>query len=222
MMQVKVCGMRQPDNISAMLALPIDMIGFIFYPESKRYAGEEPTLSDWVTEHEDTFNLVKKVGVFVNAGTSEVLNAIHDYELDFVQLHGSESPGYCQELELLWSASSIRKAKLVKAFSIDEKFDFAVTTAYEEHCSFFVFDTKGAGFGGTGRQFDWSLLEKYDGNTPFLLSGGIGEDSVEAILKLDHPMLLGVDINSKFETAPGLKDLAMVARFVNKIKQHQQ
>ncbi|HKK77783.1 MAG TPA: phosphoribosylanthranilate isomerase [Saprospiraceae bacterium] len=222
MMQVKVCGMRQSDNIEAMLALPIDMIGFIFYPESKRFVGEQDELAQWVRENEETFNLVKKVGVFVNAGTSDVLNAIHDYELDFVQLHGSEAPGYCRELELLWTASSIRTAKLVKAFSIDEKFDFAVTTPFEDHCSFFVFDTKGVGFGGTGKQFDWSLLEKYEGSTPFLLSGGIGGDSAEAILELDHPMLFGVDINSKFEIEPGLKDVEMTGRFVQKLKQHQQ
>jgi phosphoribosylanthranilate isomerase len=220
MMQVKVCGMRKPGNIAEMLALPIDMIGFIFYPKSKRYIGKEKKLPAWIAENGDSFNLIKKVGVFVNAGTADVLNAIHDYELDYVQLHGDESPGYCQELELLWSASSIRAAKLVKAFAVDEQFDFAVTSPYEDYCSFFVFDTKGAGFGGTGKQFDWSLLEKYEGNTPFLLSGGITEDSVEAILDLDHPLLFGVDINSKFEMEPGLKEVNKVRDFVQKIKQH--
>lgn len=220
MMQVKVCGMRNPGNIAEMLALPIDMIGFIFYPESKRFVGTEKKLPKWIAENQETFNLIKKVGVFVNAGTAGILNAIYDYELDYVQLHGDESPGYCQELELLWSASSIRAAKLVKAFSVDEQFDFAVTTSYEDHCSFFVFDTKGAGFGGTGKQFDWSLLEKYEGSTPFLLSGGIAEDSVEAIRNLDHPLLFGVDINSKFEIEPGLKAVNKVRDFVQKIKQH--
>lgn len=218
MIQVKVCGMRQSENIADILSLPIDMIGFIFYAPSKRYVGESTTLPNWISENAESFEAVQKVGVFVNASTAEVLNAIHDYELDLIQLHGSESPGYCQELELLWSASSIRSAKLVKAFSIDEKFDFAVTAPYADHCSFFVFDTKGAGFGGTGKQFDWSLLKNYSGDTPFLLSGGIGEESVEAILKVKHPMLFGVDINSKFEIEPGFKDVDKVGRFVQKIK----
>lgn len=220
MMQVKVCGMREPDNIQELLALPIDMMGFIFYPESSRYVGSQKELPNWIAAHADDFNLIKKTGVFVNAGTPDVLNAIHDYELDLVQLHGTESLGYCQELELLWSASSIRKASLVKAFSIDETFDFASTSAYEAYCTFFVFDTKGAGFGGTGQQFDWALLEKYTGSTPFLLSGGIAPESVSAILNLEHPLLMGVDINSKFEIAPGLKDVERVGRFVQQIKQY--
>lgn len=218
MMQVKVCGMRHPDNINAMLELPIDMMGFIFYPKSKRYIGDDEKLATWLRENDERFNLVKKVGVFVNAGTADVLNAIHDFQLDYIQLHGNESPGYCQELELLWSASSIRSAKLIKAFSIDSEFDFTETTSYESSCSFFVFDTKGAGYGGTGQKFDWSLLENYEGNTPFLLSGGVDEDSVEAILDLEYPLLFGVDINSKFELEPGMKDTEKVSRFVKKIK----
>lgn len=218
MMQVKVCGMKHPENIEALLNLPIDMMGFIFYPKSKRYVGNDEALADWLQGHDEDFNLVKKVGVFVNAGTADVLNAIHDFELDYVQLHGEESPGYCRELDLMWTASSIRSAKIVKAFSIDENFDFADVEPYEDFCSFFVFDTKGAGYGGTGKQFDWSLLENYEGSTPFLLSGGIDEASAETILELDHPLLFGVDINSKFEIEPGRKDAEKVARFVKTIK----
>jgi phosphoribosylanthranilate isomerase len=218
MMQVKVCGMRSPQNISDLLDLPIDFIGLIFYEKSKRFVGKDNALSEWIIEHEEDFGLAKKVGVFVNAGIDQILNNTHDFHLDYVQLHGEESPEYCQELRLLWSASSVRKAKLVKAFSIDEKFDFARVEPYEAHCSFFVFDTKGADYGGNGTQFDWDLLDAYQGSTPFLLSGGIDLESSEAIRKLEHPMLFGVDINSKFESEPGIKDISTVAEFVTAVK----
>lgn len=218
MMQVKVCGMREPQNISALLELPIDFIGLIFYSKSKRYVGKDTTLPEWIIEHEERFGLIKKVGVFVNAGIDEILNATHDYHLDYIQLHGAESPEYCQELHLLWSASSVREAKLIKAFSVDEKFDFTKVAAYEPHCSFFIFDTKGADYGGNGLQFDWSLLSAYEGNTPFLLSGGIDPDSVEDLQKVEHPLLFGVDINSKFETEPAKKDITSVAAFVKAVK----
>lgn len=218
MMQVKVCGMREPQNIAALLELPIDFIGLIFYSKSKRYVGKDTALPEWIIEQEEDFGLIKKVGVFVNAGIDEILNATHDYHLDYIQLHGAESPEYCQELRLLWSASSVRDAKLIKAFSIDDKFDFNQIAAYEQHCSFFVFDTKGADFGGNGVQFDWDLLAAYEGNTPFLLSGGISPESLADLQKLDHPLLFGVDINSKFETEPAKKDIASVAAFVKAVK----
>lgn len=218
MMQVKVCGMREPKNIRALLALPIDFVGLIFYAKSKRFVGKNPDLATWITEKDEDFGLIKKVGVFVNAGIDEILNATHDYHLDYIQLHGTESPEYCRELRLLWSASSVRDAKLIKAFSIDEQFDFDQIHPYEEHCSFFIFDTKGADYGGNGTQFDWSLLTAYEGNTPFMLSGGIGPESVEAVQNFNHPLLFGVDINSRFETEPAQKDITSVAAFVKAVK----
>ncbi|NJC25307.1 phosphoribosylanthranilate isomerase [Neolewinella antarctica] len=213
-MQRKVCGLTQPDNIEAVLGLGVDYVGFIFYSKSKRYA-ESPVLKKWVAEHQDLFADVAKVGVFVNAEVDYVLNTVHDYELDYVQLHGAESPGYCQELKLLWSVNTLRGAKIVKAFSVDQNFNFATTLAYASSCAFFVFDTGGqADHGGTGVKWDWDKLREYEGTTPFLLSGGIGPADAAKINVIDHQQLLGVDVNSRFEVSPGNKDVDALSVFL--------
>ena len=216
MMRIKVCGMRQPENIEALLELPIDYIGFILYYKSKRYVGNT-ALAEWLEQNEALFEKVKKVGVVVNGSIHELLNVVHDYKLDFLQLHGDESAEYCREISLLWQASSVRRAKLIKAFSVDEDFDFSQTAAYEPYCSFFIFDTKGAGYGGTGRQFDWDLLNQYDGTLPFILSGGIGPDSLEDLQGFYHPRMAGIDLNSRFEIEPGLKNIPQLETFISKL-----
>lgn len=217
-MRVKVCGMRDPENIAALSQLPIDFMGFIFYPPSPRFAAANKKLEKWLAKESPTaLKSIARVGVFVNAELEDLINRIHDYELDYIQLHGSESAEYCKELFSLWDFSSIRRASIIKAFSIDDKFDFEAVEAYEPYCKYFLFDTKGASFGGNGVQFNWSLLEQYQGETPFLLSGGIAEESAEAIKQLKHPQLAGVDINSKFESAPGLKDIAAIQRFIQNL-----
>lgn len=216
-MKIKVCGMREPDNIRALAKLPADMLGFIFYSRSPRYAGDK--LAKWLAKEGYLLESKKRVGVFVNAEVEDVLNHVHDFELDFVQLHGNESPEYCQLLRNLWETTSMRKAKLIKAFHIDETFDFNEVSPFTPHCAYFLFDTKGKEFGGTGRQYDWKLLDKYQGVTPFLLSGGIGPEDAGAVLALRHPQLYGVDINSRFEEKPGVKDLDKVAEFITALKQ---
>jgi phosphoribosylanthranilate isomerase len=216
-MKVKVCGMRAPENISALLDIPIDFIGFIFYPKSARYIGKKG-LDKWIGKNAEAFGEVKKVGVFVNAEVEEILNAVHDYQLDYIQLHGNESAEYCRELSILWQVSSVRKARMIKAFSIDEEFDFSNTEAYAPYCSYFLFDTKGKNPGGNGITFNWSLLEAYQGVTPFLLSGGIDPDSVEEIKALNFPQLSGIDINSRFETAPAVKDIESIRTFIRQVK----
>lgn len=217
-MRVKVCGMRDLENIAALSQLPIDFIGFIFYAPSPRFAAANKKLEKWLAkESPKELKSIARVGVFVNAELEDLINRIHDYELDYIQLHGSESSEYCRELFSLWNFSSIRRASIIKAFSIDSNFDFASVKAYEPYCKYFLFDTKGASFGGNGTPFDWSLLEQYKGETPFFLSGGIAEESAEAIKQLKHPQLAGVDINSKFESAPGLKDIAAIQRFIHNL-----
>ena len=216
-MKIKVCGMKDSNNIELLLKQPIDFIGFIFYPKSKRYVGKNQ-LSDWINQHEDLFGEVQKVGVFVNAEIETLLNTVHDYKLDYVQLHGEESPEYCREINLLWEASTLRKAKLIKAFSVDEDFDFSLTIPYSSFCRYFIFDTKGDTYGGTGKTYDWSILQKYQGITPFFLSGGLSPEHVEDIKQLDIPQLSGLDINSRFEIEPGLKDIDQVASFVEHFK----
>ncbi len=216
-MKIKVCGMREPENIRGLAKLPVDMVGFIFYAKSPRYAGEK--VAKWLSKEGYLLEGKKRAGVFVNAEVEDVLNHVHDFELDFVQLHGNESPEYCLLLRDLWESTSMRKAKLIKAFGVDENFDFGEAAAFTPYCTYFLFDTRGRQFGGAGQQFDWKLLDRYQGVTPFLLSGGIGPESAHAILDLNHPQLYGVDINSRFEEAPGVKDLEKVSRFITDLKE---
>lgn len=213
-MKVKVCGLKHPENIKEVLKLGVEYAGFIFHEPSKRHA-EDEQLAAWLTDNDDLFAETARVGVFVNAGMDTILNTVHDYHLDYVQLHGAESPGYCRELQLLWSVSTLRSARLIKAFSIDEKFNFQDTAAYADTCSLFIFDTGGqSAHGGTGVKWNWQLLEQYQGATPFLLSGGIGPQDARRVQLVDHPQLVGVDLNSKFEDTPGKKNCERLQTFL--------
>lgn len=210
--------MRTPENLQEVIALHPDYVGFIFYDKSKRYVGGTG-LATWIAAHGEAFGEVKKVGVFVNAEVDYILNTVHDYKLDYVQLHGNESPGYCAELKLLWSVSTLRKAEIIKAFSVTPDFDFATTLAYAGSCSFFIFDTGGqAEHGGTGVKWDWSKLDEYTGLTPFLLSGGIGPGDAEAVRQLTHPQFTGVDVNSGFEVAAAEKNAAQLSSFITAVR----
>ncbi|MDX1666838.1 MAG: phosphoribosylanthranilate isomerase [Saprospiraceae bacterium] len=220
-MKIKICGMREPENIKSLLELPIDYIGFIFYPPSPRYIEKESGLSDWIRENEEAFATVKKVGVFVNAEIEELLNKVHDFQLDYVQLHGEEQPQYCQAINRLWRMGSMKSALLMKAFSIGEGFKFESTLDYEPHCAHFLFDTKGDKPGGTGASFDWNLLNNYEGKTSFLLSGGIGPDSLHELLHFDHPQWIGIDLNSRFETSPGEKDIGKISAFIDELQKRK-
>lgn len=215
----KVCGMRDPDNITDLLTLPVDWMGLIFYEKSKRNvfnsaAPEIVAASD---------GKVKRVGVFVNESLEVVVQKIARFKLSLVQLHGNESPDYCYDL-LAKSAKTFGcgdELQIIKAFSVDEHFDFATTKAYEPYVNYFLFDTKGKNPGGNGFTFDWTLLKKYTGNLPFLLSGGLDEFSAKAVNNLELPNLVGVDINSKFEIEPALKDILMVKRFTNALAEKE-
>jgi len=231
-MKIKVCGLNDPANIEALVHLPIDFIGFIFYKKSPRYMKQSPQPPEGGSESGsppsgDLGGILppsvgrrglKLVGVFVNAAVEEILNKVHDYELDYVQLHGEESPEYCREIQSFWAASTVRQARFIKAFAVDADFDFGQTRAYEGVCSLFLFDTKTPQHGGSGVRFDWDLLEQYKGNTPFLLSGGIGEEDAAAIRALDFPQLYGVDVNSRFEVKPGFKDVEKIKRFIEALE----
>ncbi|MEM0993671.1 MAG: phosphoribosylanthranilate isomerase [Bacteroidota bacterium] len=216
-MNIKVCGLKSEDNINALKQLDLDWMGFIFYEKSPRDVSEEAHLKTALLD-ENWQSDIKKVGVFVNMRIHDILHYVHDYHLDFVQLHGNERPEYCRELNNLWSMSSMRKAKIIKAFSIGAAEDFEHVQQYERHCAYFLFDTKGEAPGGNGVTFDWKLLDHYQGITPFLLSGGISEAEVPAIKKLTAPQLFGVDINSKFEQAPTIKDVKRIQHFIQMLK----
>ena len=205
MMKIKVCGMRNVDNISELLKLTPDYIGFIFYDKSKRFVTDFPQV--------EISSSIKKTGVFVNETIDEVLRKVLDFQLDAVQLHGDESVDYCKELN---SKSPI---DIIKAFSVDENFDFRSTQDYESHCDLFLFDTKGKEYGGNGLKYDWSILKKYEGETPFLLSGGINENDVETIRRFQHSRFVGVDLNSGFEDAPSQKNIQKLKEFKEKLMQ---
>jgi len=212
----KVCGMRNPENIADLLELPIDWMGLIFYKKSKRNVPNSAAEGILKTSE----GKVSRVGVFVNEDIELLMQKVAKFKLEYVQLHGKESPDYCYDV-LAKSAKTFGcgdDVKLIKAFSVDEHFDFAITKAYEPYVNYFLFDTKGKNPGGNGFAFDWTLLKAYKGTVPFLLSGGLDEFSASDIQQLDLPLLVGVDVNSKFEIEPALKDVEMVGRFVNRLQ----
>jgi len=217
LMKIKVCGMRDSENIQSLLALKPDFVGFIFYNKSKRYVTDFPKV--------DFPNDIKKVGVFVNETIEEVIKTVTAYKLDCVQLHGNESPEYCKELrhsELVTElgrsvVSESHSFEIFKAFSIDDTFDFSITNDYQKTCDYLLFDTKGKDYGGNGVKFNWLVLENYKGETPFLLSGGITKNDVDQIKKIKHAAFAGLDINSGFEIEPALKNINDIKDFKNNL-----
>ena len=210
-MIIKVCGMREPENIRQVAELNINWMGFIFYPKSPRSVDNGQLTADSFNCPLSTVNCqLKKVGVFVNATVEQMIEATTNYKLDYLQLHGDETPELCYSLQK-------RGISLIKAFSIETKEDLEKVYDYEGRVDYFLFDTKCAEYGGSGRSFDWSVLDNYKGNTPFILSGGINPNSVTAIKSFKHPQLAGIDLNSGFEIEPGLKDIDKLKVFCDQI-----
>ena len=199
--------MRNAENIRDVEALGIDMMGFIFCPKSSRYVSARPAYLP---------QKCKRVGVFVDEDIENIKKIADDYALDFVQLHGHESPDFIRTLK--FQVSGFR-FQVIKAFNIATKEDLEATTPYAGLVDYFLFDTKGPSVGGNGEKFDWSVLEVYNGDTPFLLSGGIGPDDTGRILDYHHPKCIGVDLNSRFEIEPGIKDITKLKTFLNYGKQ---
>ena len=198
MLKWKVCGMREEENIQAVLALKPDYMGFIFFEKSKRDVSN--VLSQSLLS---TIKGTKKIGVFVNASIEFVTEQIDRYSLDVIQLHGEESPEFCHH----FIGSGV---EVIKVFSVGESFDFSPLKAYLPFVDFFLFDTKGKEKGGNGFVFDWSILEAYNLGKPFFLSGGIGPDEVGLLEGVNMPQLYALDVNSKLELSPALKDVAKV------------
>ena len=202
-MKLKVCGMRTPENIEALAALNPDYMGFIFWASSSRFVNKITPLLP---------NKIKKTGVFVDATIDYIETIIKEHELQAVQLHGKEAPQFCAYIKTL-------DVEVIKAFSMKEAFDFKSLEPYEIACDFYLFDTKGELPGGNGYGFDWSILKNYPSVKPFFLSGGIGKEEVSQILELrntDLP-LYAIDVNSKFESAPGVKKIDELEQFKNEL-----
>ena len=194
---------RAERTLHASLSTPL--MGFIFWPKSSRYVSERPTYLP---------SKCKRVGVFVDAAIETVKHIADEYSLDYIQLHGQESPEYIQSL-LTVCGDSI--ATTIKAFNIATADDFAQTKPYEPLADYFLFDTKGNSVGGNGSKFDWTVLTAYNGATPFILSGGIGPDDAGRVRAFHHPKCIGIDLNSRFDLVPGLKDVSALRKFFNEL-----
>lgn len=192
--KIKVCGMRDANNITQVATLGPDYMGFIFYPPSPRYVGADFKLSD-----KDATPIVR-VGVFVNAENEEILRQSRLVGFDHVQLHGNEG---------VHQAGALKDSgfKVIKVFSVDDDFDFGITRQFAPVVDFLLFDTRGKLYGGNARAFNWNVLRRYDQDVPFFLSGGISPENVKDIASLEGMNLHALDVNSGAEGAPGLKDV---------------
>ena len=224
-MKLKVCGMKYSENITQVAALQPDYLGFIFYEKSARFVEKNtPEVS----------KNSKKTGVFVNATLAYILDKISKHHLKAVQLHGSESPQFCEELKLachsaldaksmikgdktLNQVQDDKRIEIIKVFSIKDTFDFSVLKSYESVCDYYLFDTKGKLPGGNGYTFNWDVLKDYPSTKPYFLSGGIGLDQLENIKEFQQSnasnYCYAIDVNSAFEIEPGLKNIEKLTAF---------
>lgn len=202
-LKIKVCGMRDAENIQQLIALPIDYIGFIFYAKSARFVNQNPQVAIPIS--------IKKVGVFVNATKQDIEDNIIKFDLQVIQLHGNESPIFCQEIKNIG-------LETFKAFGIDEDFDWINIAEYVGKVDYFLFDTKSKQYGGTGQTFNWEILKKYPFDTPYWLSGGISLENIAKAANFEDTRLYGLDLNSKFEIEPGLKNINSLTQAFSYIK----
>ncbi|MDO6492759.1 MULTISPECIES: phosphoribosylanthranilate isomerase [unclassified Cellulophaga] len=207
-MKLKVCGMKYLENMEAVATLQPDFLGFIFWePSSRFFNGKMGNIP----------KNIKKVGVFVDADLDYVVDRINQYNLDIVQLHGKESPEFCKGLRNSNLGLKGKQPQIIKVFSIKDSFDFSILAPFEKVCDYFLFDTKGKLPGGNGYTFNWSVLENYPSTKPYFLSGGIGVDDVYKIKEFfkttASKYCVAIDVNSSFETEPGLKNIEKLKEF---------
>ncbi|MBP5339902.1 MAG: phosphoribosylanthranilate isomerase [Prevotella sp.] len=218
-MIIKVCGMRDGENIRQVAALGVDWIGMIFWDKSPRNVTMIPTNAGIIPDRGSDIGdfKAKRVGVFVDEMAQNIITHVVNFRLDLVQLHGHESPTLIRNLRRTLDPDICPGIKFIKAISISSPNDIATYRTYEDCVDYFLFDTKCPTVGGSGEQFDWSILEAYDGDVPFLLSGGIGPDDAARVKAFHHPKCIGIDLNSRFETEPGLKDINKLKQFLEQL-----
>ncbi|MGE4586598.1 MAG: phosphoribosylanthranilate isomerase [Mangrovibacterium sp.] len=209
--KIKICGMRHPENIAAVAVLRPDYLGFIFHPGSSRYVGAKPPL-ELFSSLPDT---IGRIGVFVDEDPHQLRALCRQYGFFAAQLHGRETPAQCRLIRE-------NGLQVIKAFALDEQFDFRQLEAYAETVNYFLFDTRGSLPGGTGRKFNWQLLERYRLAVPFFLSGGIGPADAPALLALQHPQFYAADVNSSFEQAPALKNVCRLKPFIRALRHKER
>lgn len=224
---IKVCGMRDANNINDVSNLSINWMGFIFYPKSPRYvrqissnAGIIPDYSSLEMKNADENDAerIQRVGVFVDDMPQNIVTRVFNYHLDIVQLHGSESPVMIDNLRRTIDPDIRKGIKIMKAISVKSEEDIQRCKEYYGHVDYFLFDTKTPMKGGSGEQFDWSVLQSYEGTTPFLLSGGIGPEDASRVRAFSHPRCIGIDINSRFEEEPAFKNVNMLRKFISEVR----
>lgn len=211
--------MRDADNIRDISALGVDMIGLIFYPPSPRYVQQFSSGAGIIPDYApDMGKTPLRVGVFVDDMPQNIVTRVYNYKLDYIQLHGNEPRETLENLRATIDPDIKPKIKIIKAISVSSAEDIKKYKEYVGAADFFLFDTKCKTVGGSGEQFDWQVLQAYDGDVPFLLSGGIGPDDAERIKNFHHPKCIGIDLNSKFEIEPALKDVEKLKQFLVKVK----
>lgn len=204
-MIIKVCGMRDADNIKEIDEYDVDWIGFIFYPKSSRFVSSLPSYLP---------QKAKRVGVFVNSTVDEIKTTVTEFGLNIVQLHGNETPDFCKALK----DSLADNIHLIKAIPISSPEDLSKTEEFACILNYVLFETRCVTYGGSGNKFDWNILDSYKGSTPFILSGGISPDDANEIKRIQNPKFAGVDLNSKFEISPTIKDSKKIKAFIDELR----
>ena len=223
-MVIKVCGMRDARNIREVSQLGVDMIGMIFYPKSPRYVEMQSSHAGIIPDYaKEDINIKSskspaRVGVFVDDMVQNIVTRVVNYHLDYVQLHGNEPREMCENLRSTLDPDIRPGIKIIKAISVSDASDIQKYKEYVGAVDLFLFDTKCKTVGGSGQQFDWQVLEQYDGEVPFLLSGGIGPEDASRLHAFHHPKCIGIDLNSRFEIEPGVKDVEKLKGFLNEIQ----
>ncbi len=240
-MIIKVCGMTCADNIAAAERLGVDIIGMVFYPKSPRYVkmirSRAGTIPDYSQERLNQLRSTLeretvepkatqrkhalRAGVFVDDMPQNIITRVYNYQLNYIQLHGTESRICCENLKRTIDPDIHKGIRIIKAIPVAEATDIDRWQEYQGVVDMLLFDTRCKSVGGSGKSFDWKLLERYDGNIPFLLSGGIGPGDEERIRTFKHPQFAGIDLNSKFETKPGIKDITLLSNFISNIRHEQ-
>lgn len=214
--------MRDGANIREVTKLGVDWVGMIFYPKSPRYVRMLPSgvglMPDRAAETDDgIWGAAKRVGVFVDDMPQNIITRAYNYRLDLIQLHGHETPTLIRNLRATLDPDIRPGVKFIKAISVSTADDISQCEQYEGVADYFLFDTRCKSMGGSGRQFDWAVLDSYKGKTPFLLSGGIGPDDADRVKAFGHPAYIGIDLNSRFESKPGVKDIEKLKDFIGKL-----
>ncbi len=220
--------MREPENIRAVSELDINLIGFVFHKESPRYVQSISANTGIIPDRADaninnSINTqLKRVGVFVDEMPQTLIAQLYNYKLDYLQLHGSESAVYIENLKRTIIPDIAPDIKIIKTIGVNSADDIKKCREYEGLVDMFLFDTKCLEKGGSGHKFNWQILADYNGNIPFILSGGISPDDADAVLAFSHPQFAGIDLNSRFELSPALKDIDKLKAFVEKIRTNEQ